>query len=244
MHLIRSVLVRIQLLLVFFLVLPEPSNSYAISHADLRLGQSFDKRAVESNRNQVRAEIEAGGWVIVWGDVINEADVATLIISIPTGSVAVWVQQQVQDQLKKFSQSLDSVADDVILQATDFLQRLLQTRKAGTTEIKGLGVKGGIATYKRKEKNRVFKTKLPNWQQPYIGLRIVKPLPTKVQPSPTKVQPSPTKIQPLPTSIEPLPTTAQPLPTEDPPLSTDDEPLPPDDEPLSPEDEPLPTGKA
>jgi hypothetical protein len=54
----------------------------------------------KTNRNEVRAGIAAGGWEIVWGDLINEWDVITLIVSVPTGTVAGWVEQQVQAQVQ------------------------------------------------------------------------------------------------------------------------------------------------
>lgn len=49
-----------------------------------------------TNRNDVRAAIAAGGWDVVWGDLINEGDVLTFVISIPIGTVGGWVAQQVQ----------------------------------------------------------------------------------------------------------------------------------------------------
>ncbi|PKY07475.1 hypothetical protein P168DRAFT_287955 [Aspergillus campestris IBT 28561] len=137
-----------------------------------------------TNRNQVRADIAAGGWEVVWGDLINEGDVLTFLISIPTGSVAGWVTQQVQAQLAKFSQSLGDVSDDVVAQATTYLENLMKGRGSGEADINGLGVKGGFATYSRHMEYYLWGRKvgshaLPNNHQPYIALRVTKPLPPK-----------------------------------------------------------------
>ena len=146
-----------------------------------------------TNRNAVRAEIAAGGWTIVWGDLINEFDIVTLIVSVPTGSVGAWVNQQVRSQLRKFSQSLDDVSEDVVEQATDYLTGLLEHQRSGERDIKGLGVKAGIATYNRKLKTPLGSTPIPNNHQPYFGLRITKPLPSKVV-RPTETREAPVTI--------------------------------------------------
>ncbi len=83
-------------------------------------------------------------------------------------------------QLTKFNQSLGTVSDDVVNQATGYLRgccRKIAIRRTGTS--KRLGVKAGIATYHRKMKTPVGTVKLPNNHQPYIGLRVTKPLPPK-----------------------------------------------------------------
>ena len=71
-----------------------------------------------TDRNDRRAEVAAGGWTILWGDLINEADVVQLVVNLGTATPALWVQQQVTAQLVKFSQSLNDVSDDVINHAT------------------------------------------------------------------------------------------------------------------------------
>ncbi|GAB1194004.1 hypothetical protein APSETT444_003241 [Aspergillus pseudonomiae] len=137
-----------------------------------------------TNRNDVRAAIAAGGWNVIYGDLINEGDVLTFIISIPTGTVGGWVAQQVQAQLTKFSQSLGDVSDDVVEQATNYLENLIKGRGSGEADINGLGVKGGFATYNRHMEyflwgRKVGSHDLPNNHQPYIALRVTKPLPPK-----------------------------------------------------------------
>ncbi|KNG80954.1 hypothetical protein ANOM_011566, partial [Aspergillus nomiae NRRL 13137] len=135
-----------------------------------------------TNRNEVRAAIAEGGWNVVYGDLINEGDVLTFIISIPTGAVGGWVAQQVQAQLAKFSQSLSEVSDDVVLQATNYLGNLIKGGGSGESDIHGLGVKGGFATYNRHMEYFLWGRKigshdLPNNHQPYIAIRVTKPLP-------------------------------------------------------------------
>jgi hypothetical protein len=132
-----------------------------------------------TNRNEVRAAIAEGGWNIVWGDLINEWDIVTLIVSIPTGTVGGWMEQQLQAQLQKFGQSLGGVSDEVVKQATAYLADLLNHQRSGERDINGLGVKAGIATYKRHLKTPVGDVKLPNNHQPYFGMRVTKPLPSK-----------------------------------------------------------------
>lgn len=136
-----------------------------------------------TNRNDVRAEIAAGGWEVVWGDLINEGDLLTFIISIPTGTVAGWVSQQVEAQVVKFQQSLKDVSEDVVQQAIDYLDGLMKHNRKGEADISGLGVKGGFATYQRHMEYYLWGRKigshaLPNNHQPYIAIRITKALPT------------------------------------------------------------------
>ena len=51
---------------------------------------------ISSNRNQVQQAIAAGSWEIVWGDLINEFDVITFLVSLPTGTTGAWIAQQVE----------------------------------------------------------------------------------------------------------------------------------------------------
>lgn len=137
-----------------------------------------------TNRNEVRAAIAAGRWNVVYGDLINEGDILTFAISIPTGTVGGWVTQQIQAQLTKFSQSLSDVSDDVVVAATEYLQGLMKGHHSGEADIHGLGVKGGFATYNRHLDyflwgKKVARHPLPNNHQPYIAIRVTKPLPTK-----------------------------------------------------------------
>ncbi|KAL7818344.1 ricin B lectin domain-containing protein [Trichoderma gracile] len=142
-----------------------------------------------TDRNDVRRINAADGWTIVYGDLINEADAAELVISIPTGTVAGWVSSQVDAQVQKFNQSLASVSDDVVREATQYLKSLIQSGGSGERDINGLGVKAGIVTYRRKLKTPLGSVPLPNNFQPYIGIRITKPLPPKGAPAPVQAPP-------------------------------------------------------
>ena len=72
---------------------------------------------------------------MAWGDLISEADIVELVISnvIPISAVDVWVSQQVEVQLRKFSQSLKDVSGDVVNQTTDYLKGLLKRKASGET---------------------------------------------------------------------------------------------------------------
>jgi hypothetical protein len=106
-------------------------------------------------------------------------------VSLPTGTVGAWVAEQVEVQLQKFTQSLGDVSPDVLNQATLILEDILTGRRLGEWDIDGLEVKGGHATYHRWGQftfgkwHLGGKHRLPNNYQPYIGLRVAKPLPPK-----------------------------------------------------------------
>ncbi|KAH0491832.1 hypothetical protein TgHK011_003239 [Trichoderma gracile] len=123
-----------------------------------------------TDRNDVRRINAADGWTIVYGDLINEADAAELVISVPTGTVAGWVSSQVDAQVQK-------------------VQPEPRSGGSGERDINGLGVKAGIVTYRRKLKTPLGSVPLPNNFQPYIGIRITKPLPPKGAPAPVQAPP-------------------------------------------------------
>ncbi|KAJ6100381.1 Serine protease [Penicillium canescens] len=158
-----------------------------MSDAEWDLGGSLGGKTVAkevTNRSEVRDAIAAGGWNVLYGDLFNEGDILTFAISIPTGSVGAWVAQQIQAQLTKFSQSLNDVSEDVVVLATNYLENLLKGLGSGETNIQGLGVKGGFATYNRHMEyflwgKKVGSHALPNNHHPYIALRVTEPLPPK-----------------------------------------------------------------
>jgi hypothetical protein len=147
---------------------------------------------ISSNRDEVQAGIAAGGWEIVWGDLINEFDVITFLVSLPTGTTGAWVAQQVEVQLQEFALSSTDVSLDVLRQATHILEEILAGKRLGEWDIDGLEVKGGIATYHRWWQFGFGKfhlggnKRVPNNYQPYIGLRVAQPLPTKGTPATAK----------------------------------------------------------
>lgn len=141
-----------------------------------------------TNRKEVRAAVAQGGWEVVWGDQLDEFDALLFnISSIPTGTVRGWISQKVQGQLTRFSQSPNDVSGDVIEQATQYLENLIEVKGSGEADMGGLGVKGGFATYNRHMDYLLFDRpvgshSLPNNHQPYIALRVTKPLPAKAHP--------------------------------------------------------------
>lgn len=132
-----------------------------------------------TDRNEVRANFVAGGWVAIYGDLINEWDVITMIVSIPTGTIGGWVSEQVNAQLTKFQQSLQDVAPELMNQATAFLQSLWGSKNSGERDFNGLGVKGAFLTYHRRLEWPGGWTKLPENYQPAFAIRVSKPLPPK-----------------------------------------------------------------
>lgn len=138
-----------------------------------------------SNHDQVQQAIAADNWEIVWGDLINEFDVITFLVSLPTGTTGAWVAEQVEVQLQKFAQSSAEVSVDVLHQATIILEDILGGKRLGKWDIDGLEIKGGIATYQRwwqlgfGKFHLGGKKRLPNNYQPYIGLRVAQGLPPK-----------------------------------------------------------------
>jgi hypothetical protein len=102
----------------------------------------------KTNRNQVRDQIAAVGWYIVWGDLVNEWDLVTMAISLGTGTIGALLEEQAVVQLDKFAQSWDDVSEDVKQQAITILDDIRKGKKKGEWDISGLRIKGGIATYK------------------------------------------------------------------------------------------------
>lgn len=145
-----------------------------------------------TDRNQTRDAIAAGGWTIAWGDLINEGDVIEGAISVYTNTVPAFVTQQITVQVQKFRQNLNNISHDVVDQAISFAKSALLGRRNEERDINGLGVKAGLATYHRHMEywllgKKVGSHALPNNYQPYIGVRVTKPLPTKDGSTPAPV---------------------------------------------------------
>jgi hypothetical protein len=127
--------------------------------------------------------VAAGGWQVVWGDLINEADVASGALAAITGTFGAWVQYQINEQIEAFSRSAGDAAVDVIKQA------LKQAFNNGEIRVSDkLGVKAGLATYNRwervvydvpscsirgcKMKRKENRIPLPNNHQPFAAFRL------------------------------------------------------------------------
>jgi len=135
----------------------------------------------KSDRDQERSRIAAGGWEVAYGDLVNEFDILTAafagIASAATagGSVAAWVQQQIQAQIVKFGKSLNDISPTLRQQAISKVEEIVKNGLKGEWNIGGIGVKAGLATYHRWWKIPPFGgwNKLPPPHfQPYIAFRI------------------------------------------------------------------------
>lgn len=153
--------------------------------------------AQDSNRDQVRANVASGGWDIVWGVTINEAEYAKASVSIYSGSYSAYFNDLLQRNIDKFRANAGGVVASAISGA---IKESFQGR--GTTiRVGKVGVKAGLATYNRwqmvsvqvpdgterykikkwgmwtygyrpKWKTVTNKVPLPNHHQPYVAFRL------------------------------------------------------------------------
>lgn len=162
-----------------------------------------------SNRNEVRAKVAAGGWVVVWGVTINEAEYAKFIAATYNGVPHAYFKDYLQRNIDKFARNAPGVTARG-LQRT--IERAFKDR-GRSFRIGKVGVKAGLATYRRWYTARVpdgterykiygpvnpftgkrtwtygyrpkFKTKrvpLPNHHQPYVAFRLY----PSISPQPT-----------------------------------------------------------
>jgi hypothetical protein len=146
----------------------------------------------ESNRDQVRANVASGGWNVVWGVTITEAEYAKASISISSGSYAAYFDGLLQRNIDKFRAYTRGVAASAI---SDAIKRSFKGR--GTmVRVGRIGVKAGVATYSRWQIRRVWvdsrwrvlpigvkpigghwkivnkKFPLPSDYQPYVAFRL------------------------------------------------------------------------
>lgn len=152
----------------------------------------------ESNRNEVRARVEAGGWNVVWSVTINEAEYAKAAASLYSGKFWAYFSDYLDRNIEKFQRNAPGVTRQALLNT---LEKAFRDR-GRTFRIGRIGVKAGIATYQRwytqsirvpdgTERYKIhgpfntwtwgyrpkFKTvtksiPLPNHHQPYVGFRL------------------------------------------------------------------------
>lgn len=111
--------------------------------------------AEETNRNEVRARLSEGGWFIVWGDLINEADYAEFIAAVALavatenpGPIYEFFDYQLEAQLEKIQRTAPEIAQDALI---DLFIRAFDSN--GQVLQKGrLEVSADLATYKRWER--------------------------------------------------------------------------------------------
>jgi hypothetical protein len=104
----------------------------------------------DSNRNAVRANVEAGGWYVVWGVELNEGEYAKFIASVAASVVTAnpgWIQAYFKDYLNrtytKFKAKLPGIAQKAFVETA---AKAMKSR-GKTFNIGKVGIRGGIATY-------------------------------------------------------------------------------------------------
>jgi hypothetical protein len=155
-------------------------------------------RAQDSNRNEVRGRVAEGGWEIVWGELVNEAEYAKMVAALYTGSPEAYFSDYLDRTIARVQRTAPDVGKQAILNA---MQRAFRDN-GRSFQLGKVGVKAGIATYQRwndvivdvpdgVERYRIdgpFGTwtygyrprmkrverriPLPNHHQPYVGFRI------------------------------------------------------------------------
>jgi len=130
----------------------------------------------KSDRDNVRSQLAAGGWLLAYGDVVDTWTVAGGVMAsmVPGVGLAAWVKVQITAQLQKFGRSLSQIPGATVNQVIGLVERAIKNRSTGEWDINGVGVKVGIATYNSWWKIPPFGgwNKLPPKYQPYVGFRI------------------------------------------------------------------------
>ncbi len=108
--------------------------------------------AEESNRGEVRTALAQGGWNVVYGDLINEADyaefIAAVALAVATENPAPiyeYFDYQLQVQVRKITQSAPEIAQDALV---DLLIRAFDSNGAVLRDGR-LEISAGLATYNR-----------------------------------------------------------------------------------------------
>ena len=120
------------------------------------LGLSFTGRASaqDSNRNEVRANLEKDGWTVVWGKNFTEADwalgtkaIAESIVARSPAPFLAWFDAVLQQNFTKIQQNLKGVAK------ADLERWLLQSLESKSiVTYKGFKIQAGFATYNREKR--------------------------------------------------------------------------------------------
>lgn len=111
-------------------------------------------QAEETNRNEKRSELAEGGWEVVYGDLINEADYAAFIAAVAAAvacecpvPIDAWFEGQIDAQVAKMQKSAADVGEDFLIKLIiDSLNDGGRTMRTGNLE-----VSAGLVTYKRWE---------------------------------------------------------------------------------------------
>jgi hypothetical protein len=129
-----------------------PENCVADTTATALNKLSGTSRGNKSNRNEVRARIEGGGWNIVWGVTINEAEYAKFIAAIAEsvasenpGPILHYFDVYLQRTIDKMEANAPGIARQALLNA---IIKALKDR-GRMFKLGRIGIKGGIVTYSR-----------------------------------------------------------------------------------------------
>ena len=120
---------------------------FALAAAALSMsgGEARAQFEHNSNRNEVRARVEGGGWEIVWGEVVNEAEYAKMAASLYAGSPQAYFGDYLERTMAKVSRTAPDVGTRALRNA---IQRAFRD-KGKSFRLGKVGVKAGIATYQR-----------------------------------------------------------------------------------------------
>ena len=104
----------------------------------------------DSDRQSVRNRIEAGGWYIVWGKTVAAGEYAKLVGAVASccltgnpSALYAYFQYLIQENVRKIKQQLPNLQERVI---TDAILRAIKGETV--VQLTGVGIKGGIATYR------------------------------------------------------------------------------------------------
>lgn len=110
--------------------------------------------AESTNRNDVRAKLAEGGWSVVYGDLINEADYALFVAAVASAGacecptpIYEYFDSQLQAQLNKIERTAPDIAMDAL---EDLMIRAFNSKGQSLRRGK-LEISAGLATYKRWE---------------------------------------------------------------------------------------------
>jgi len=171
----------------------EPALVLAIVLSMLTPATSY---AESTNRNEVRAGLAEGGWQVIYGDLINEADYALFILAVASAvacecpaPIYEYFDDQLQAQITKIEATAPEIGEDALIDlliaAFDSDGEVLRHGR--------LEVSGGLATYSRWETviydeprtktcwtKGIIKTKYPCVTMERVERKI--PLPNNFQP--------------------------------------------------------------
>ncbi len=141
---------------------------------------SASARAEDSNRNEVRANLEKDGWRVVWGKNFTEADwargtkaIVESVASENPGPFLAWFEATLQENLDKIQSNLKGVT------RADLDRWIVQSLKSKRPiAYKGLVIEAGFATYDRWQ--RVVydepRTRMEMRREPITGIKTKVPV--------------------------------------------------------------------